>query len=290
MSRKLLWGIGGLIIGTVIAGSALVDDKPAKATTSATVHGSKESAFHPPTEVLGVTIAGDSPASMWYYPSDVARVTLQVYNWLSHSTPVTVQMPKSNVGVVMDYAGPAQLSFTDGNGHHIMVYPAYYLADAHQNAYGGPIVKRYPFPGVVAYQDGSTTAYLKSPALYNWLKQDAWKSEFVSESYTPAEQRAIQAVSDSKWHWLFRRLFPSRPCPAVRDIPRGGMTDVHGHTVTLPGTCATYVGPDGDNIRVSLTETWYNGKAQHTWTFVVSPQGKILSNTQSGDVAPQSWK
>lgn len=288
MNRIIRWSIGQLLgIGTIVGVSTYM---PAQAAPSTTVSSPKVTAFHPPTEILGVTIAGDSPASPWYYPLHSATTTSLVYNWLSRSTTVPVQVPKSNAGLVMDYAGPAELSFTDENGHHIMVYPAYYLADAHKNVYGGPIVKRFPFPGIVAYQDGPNTVYLKSPALYSWLKEDTWESEFVMESYTPAEQKAIRLVSTSQWHWLFRKLFPSIPSPAVRDLPHGGPIFARGHSFTLPGTCTTYVQPDGDNIRVSLTEIWYHGRAQHTWTFVVSPQGEILKTGQSGDMAPQSWK
>ena len=105
------------------------------------------------------------------------------------------------------------------------MYPAYYLADEHKNAYGGPIAKRFPYPGVVAYENGSQTEYVKTPGLYRWLKTDAWEKQSVIEAYTPEERQAIDSVSATGatgWHWLFQRLFAPSPGPAIRNLPHGG--------------------------------------------------------------------
>ena len=171
------------------------------------------------------------------------------------------------------------------------MYPAYYLADEHKNAYGGPIAKRFPYPGVVAYENGSQTVYVKTPGLYRWLKTDAWEKQSVIEAYTPEERQAIDSVSATGatgWHWLFQRLFAPSPGPAIRNLPHGGPLSF-SHSA-LPGTCATYDSLDGHDILVRPTEEWYNGNAKHTWTFLVSSKGKIIHSAQSGDNAPQLWR
>lgn len=285
MYRKASWKIGAAGIAMLFTVSVwLIPDASIAAS-----HVQKASKSMNKTDVLGLTIAGDSPASLLYYPIRPADVTLKVSTWLRHATSVTIHMPKSHVGVINAYVGPARMSFIDEQGNPITVYPAFYMSELHQHQNGGPITTRFPYPGVLAYQDGSHTMYLKSIPLYNWLKEDTWKSAFLMESYTPTEQNAVHAVASSQtWRWLFHDLFPTAPMPAVREIIPSGMT-INGLS-TLPVTCSTYLSQDGNDVRVSLSEVWNNGGQQHNWTFMVNLQGEIVSHTDSGNTPPQSQK
>ena len=240
--------------------------------------------FRPPAEVLGIAIASEGPGQMWYYPTAAAGVTSRVFGWLRRATATFVSMPKPRAGLplVMDYMGPAQLAFTDEYGEHIMVYPAFYLSQTHDQ---GRVFVRFPYPGVLVYRTGAKTFYLKSPALYRWLKRDVWKATFVPEMYTPAESRAVHTVLASSWHRLFQTLFPPSPGSTACDIPHGGPI-----ASTLQGTCLTYADPASRAVLVTLTEIWSNGAFEHTWSFEVSSKGRILRSTQAGVVAPQDWK
>ena len=210
-----------------------------------------------------------SPAQMWYFPTNPAVVIAEVYNWLRLATPTAVHIPSQHGIFLMDYMGPAQLSFTDQSGRHITVYPAFYLKKS-----GHGITVHY-FPNIVAYQTGKHITYLTSPALYRYLHQDArWQAQFAMEADTSAQERAIHAVFSSPFAATFRG-FPTRPAVAARNVRQKNGT-------VIRATCTTQVVAQSKDMAVILRETWNNGKAEHTWRVVVSPEGAILSHSGSG--------
>jgi hypothetical protein len=245
-----------------------------------------QGAYQPPTSVEGITIMSDSAIGLEYFPTNPAKVTSQVLSWLQKAKPTTILMPILKRTIVTNaYTGPSTLHFTDEHGHRISVYPAFTM-DNPDNVH---IETKY-FPNVIAYTGGNNTVYLESPPLYAWLMQDQWKAEFQPESYTDADQKAIQTVLSSPWGGIFQGLFPNTPGSIAAQIPRGGLTPLHKASATLPGTCTTQSEPNGNSTRVTFIETWDHGKAYHSWVFVVSTQGRILSHLESGDIAPQDWK
>ncbi len=272
-SEKLAVAVGLLFLVTVGAGTIVHADPVHNAlhADAASASGS----FHAPRAVQGISLASDTPGQMWYFPANPAAVTSQVCRWLQTATPTTVHIPSQKGIVLADYLGPAELYFTDQAGRQVVVFPAHYLTDSKR----GDIVLRY-FPGVVAYEDGHHTLYLHSPELYRYLRQDAvWKSQFVMESYTAAQQKAIHAVFASTWGRGFRG-FPTTPgVAAISIFGKGGSTPVYA-------TSTTRALPDGKNIDVVFEETWANGMAMHTWDFVVSSGGGILRHNDSGKPAP----
>jgi hypothetical protein len=248
--------------------------------------------YQAPTSVQGIALAGDGPSASWYFPTDPAVVTKQVYTWLQAATPTKVEMPKENGRLItVGNIGPARLSFTNQAGHRITVFPAFYIVQG--DAKGNPSMTQFSpsyFPNVLAYQEGGQTIYLQSPGLYAWLKNNQWASEFQPESYTDIDKKAIQAALASPWGSVLQGLAPTVPDVNVSQIPHGGPAPLDGKSSLLPGTCTTQAQPQGINVRVKFSETWNNGNNEHTWTFIVAPDGRILSHSEAGDIAPQNWK
>ncbi len=239
-------------------------------------------AFEPPQDIVGIAISSDTPSGQWYYPSDPAVAISRVFHWLKKATPVFVRIPRSLV--LLDYMGPAQLSLNDAQGSWYMVYPVHYLALSAPSS--GPLVTRYPYPGDVVCVENQRVFYLRAPALYEWLRRDAWKRQFQPWEYTPAQQRAVRVVLRSRRGRPLAGLFPSAPGARPCRIPHGGPSA----DAAMEGTCATYARPKGSTTVVEFTETWNNGAGQHRWSFTVGKGGRIVRIAQSGDTAPQYWR
>ena len=266
MKRKLSIRIGAALCMALAGGAILLHGAGPQAHASL-VSPSRNP--HAPTVVQAVSLTGDSPAQMWYFPTNPAAVVSEVYNWLRISTPTTIHMPSQHGIFLMDYLGPAQLWFTDQSGRRVNVHPAFYLAKS-----GRGISVRY-FPNVVACQTGKHIDYLTSPALYRYLHRDAlWEAQFAMESETTAQERAIHAVFSSPSRKAFRG-FPTRPAVAARNVRQKNGT-------VIRATCTTQAVAQGKDMTVILRETWNNGNAEHTWRMVVSPAGAILSHVSSG--------
>lgn len=240
--------------------------------------------FHPPKVILAPTIAGDSPASPWYFPTDPVTVIRQISAWLAVAKPVQVQLPETNQHLVFNaYIGPAQLDFADASGAHIRVEPAYYIG---HNSRG---YHRILVPNIIAYQYGKNTQYLRAPKLYHWLADDsAWQSQYRMESWTGADKTAIHNAKASGWGMPGLNLFPAIPGINNRSLPMGGPRLRSGQTI--PGTVESLVDLVGNNRQVEFIEIWNNGADSHRWTFLVSSKGKILKYSQSGGLPPQDQR
>lgn len=242
------------------------------------------SMFHPPKFILAPTIAGDSPASPWYFPTKPVRVIRQISAWLRTAKPTDAHIPKTNQNLVFNaYIGPAQLHFSDGSGTSLTVEPAFYIG---RNSRGyHPVL----IPNIIAYQQGGHVQYLRNPKLYHWLADDtAWQSQFRQESWTNQDKTAIRDAKASGWGTTGLNLFPATPGINRQALPMGGpLTRSHP---SVPGTVESLVDGMGNSRQVTFMEIWNNGWDSHRWTFVVSPNGRILKHTQSGDLPPQDQK
>ena len=266
MKRTLSTRIGAALCTALTSGAILLHGGAAQAYTGPVSPARNP---HAPTVVQAVSLAGDSPAQMWYFPKNPATVVAEVYQWLRHATPTAIHMPSQHGIFLEDYMGPAQLSFTNQSGRVITVYPAFYLAESNHR------VAAHYFPNVVACQTGKRITYLTSPALYRYLHLDAlWEAQFAMEVDTPAQERAIHAVFSSPLRKDFRG-FPTRPAVAARNVRQKNGT-------VIRATCTTQAVAQGKDMTVILRETWNNGNAEHTWRMVVSPAGAILSHVSSG--------
>lgn len=266
MNSKLSIRIGAALCAALAGGAILLHGAGPRAHASVV---SPPRNPHAPTVVQAVSLAGDSPAQMWYFPTNPAAVVSEVYNWLRIATPTTIHMPSQHGIFLMDYMGPAQLSFTDQSGRLITVYPAFYLAKSTDR------IAAHYFPNVVAYRAGKHVTYLSSPALYRYLHHDAlWQAQFAMEADTPAQERAIHAVFASPFAATFRG-FPTRPAVAARNVRQKNGT-------VIRATCTTQAVAQGKDMAVIFRETWNNGKAEHTWRVIVSPTGAILARDSTG--------
>ena len=132
-----------------------------------------------PAPIHSLSIADDSPASIWWNPQDQSNVISQVSAWLQAATPYTGTIPLSAQAMVMDYLGPSRLYLkTSNNQTTISIYPAYYFTETEDTQDGESLIHVQYVQNVVACNNGQSVAYFQSEPLFNWLKTDQWKNEF----------------------------------------------------------------------------------------------------------------
>ena len=150
-------------------------------------------AFNLPTSIQSISISDDSPAGIGWTPKDQKAVLSQVTSWLNKAAPYTGKIPESQ-GPYVWYAniGPSELHILTIDKHQITIYPAYYIAKTGktdtavtQDEQGNVTTNENPeyqiqyIQDVLVFDTGGDRTYIKSEPLYNWLKQDQWKLEFV---------------------------------------------------------------------------------------------------------------
>jgi hypothetical protein len=182
--RSNLWGTGAAAVAAVaiVAGGfyafshhgLMQSNKPGVTTASHDTTPNPAVKFPTASSIQSISIfAGSTMNSST--TQDPKSVSTQVINWLNNSTLYTGSIPKSTNSIVpKSYTGPAQLKMKTANGD-VTVYPVYYLVQINNNG----VETRY-LQDVVEYQMGNQTVYLKSPQLFNWLKNSQWKSEFTA--------------------------------------------------------------------------------------------------------------
>lgn len=129
------------------------------------------------TSIQSISIGDDSCASRRWLPKNEKTVSSTVATWLEQSTSYTEKIPESQ----RDYQfggniGPSQLHIITSDNHKITVYPAYYIEDKN-----GSINVHY-IQDVLVFNDTGVQICIKSSQLYNWLKNDEWKTEFTLDS------------------------------------------------------------------------------------------------------------
>lgn len=216
--------------------------------------------------IQGVSLTGNSPGMLWYQPVNVALMTQKVQAWLAAATVVPAPAMPRKQPVLMDYLGPARLSFTDGaNGEKVAVFPAYYLAEEGK---AGAVTVHY-IPDTVAYQSGpgGPAVYLREPALDRYLRQGRlWQRDFVPEEFTPADKAAVQAIRSSRWGGTFAG-FPVTPGERVATLREGAQTVYETRT--------TSVRTEGTRFTVTFEETWADGHVLREWNFAVSSEDGV---------------
>ena len=121
-----------------------------------------------------VSLADDSPASRLWVPKNRTDTLGEVMGWLAKAKTYNGQIPKSQVsGAFAANIGPAVLYITTDDNHKINLKPAYYLA-----ASNGQTCKVCYVADVLQIQNDNQICYIQSSQLYDWLKNDQWKTEF----------------------------------------------------------------------------------------------------------------
>ena len=133
--------------------------------------------FKLPTSIQLISIGDDSPAGIYWSPYDQKSVISEVISWLEKAKPYTVKVPESeDVGRFNFNIGPSILNITTLS-HHEFIYPAWYTKRGGQknNVYSAV----HYVKNVVVVKNGKEITYLESEPLYNWLKNNEWKKEFI---------------------------------------------------------------------------------------------------------------
>jgi|GEM_PF-4466708 len=236
-------------------------------------------AYAPPADIQAVTLSGDTPAAIWYFPRDTARVTREVYAWLRRAAPTQAPVfPHADGAMVMDYLGPARLSFALPGGGRVQVYPAYALVAGK----GHSVDVRYA-PGVLAYVESmgrgpGRTLYIRERALDRYLRDDAaWHAQFQPESFTAGQAGAVARVLASRFGRPLRG-FPAQPGTAALTLPARAGGNVFATATSQARTA-------GGTVRVEFQESWADGARQHVWRFAVRGRAVALVS-QSGPMPP----
>ena len=128
------------------------------------------------TDIKSLNIESDYPSRATLLPNDPQTAIMDVLTMLQSAQPVSVQFPRSKKklsGESSGYTGPPTLNLHLNTHEDIMITPAYFIWSAWQGGFDYHYVN-----GIVEYWKGDSTIYLGDPSLYNWLKQDQWKSQF----------------------------------------------------------------------------------------------------------------
>lgn len=187
--RSNLWGTGAAAVAAVaiVAGGfyafsnhgLMQSNKPGVSTASHDTKPNPTVKFPTASAIQSISILAGPTLDTWT-TRDPKSASAQVLKWLNSSTPYTGSIPKStNKMIPQANIGPAQLKIKTSN-EDITVYPVYYLVQTNTHA----VQTRY-VQDVVEYQTGNETVYLKSPQLFNWLKNNQWETEFIPPNFHP---------------------------------------------------------------------------------------------------------
>lgn len=124
-----------------------------------------------------VNLTPDSPCQTWEVPKDNKAVLSKVTTWLQQAKPYIGRIPKSNcTGVFSGYFGPAILYITTSDNHKITIKPAYYTIP--EMTEHGKMYANHYVANVLELDYDQQRSYIQSSQLYNWLKNDKWRTEF----------------------------------------------------------------------------------------------------------------
>ena len=140
------------------------------------------SLFDLPTSIQSIEISDDAPASWYWIPRNPKYVISQVLAWLKMATPDTEKVPSLPTVVMTDYLGPSRLYLTTPDNRRLSIYPAYYYTESVDEQNGWTLEQVHYVPDIVVLDENEkVVSYFKSEQLYNWLKNDLWKTEFAME-------------------------------------------------------------------------------------------------------------
>jgi hypothetical protein len=111
-----------------------------------------------------------------HLPNSRQKILSEITYWVKEAKPYTNKIPKSDDYVTSVYVGPAILSLTTADKSKIKLTPAYYVKLKN----GIHLDFKY-ISNVICYSNNNKMRYFVSKGLYDWLKNNKWKSEFHSE-------------------------------------------------------------------------------------------------------------
>ena len=147
-----------------------------------------------PASIQSISISDDSPAGSYWSPDSQNAVLAQVSSWFKTAKPYTGTVPNTDYvdDIVHHNIGPSAMHITGSEQFKTLIYPAWYVKIDGQEVDGGSITHNIHYiQDVVVIIEGRTNyiSYLESGSLYNWLKNEEWKTEFrQNPALTPLYQ------------------------------------------------------------------------------------------------------
>ncbi len=121
-----------------------------------------------------VSLTDDSPGSILLIPKVKETTLSEVISWLQQAKEYKGKIPQSQIsGMFKANIGPSKLYIATSDKHEITIQPAFYLVSNDDNGYEVRYVT-----DVLKLNNDKQEMYVQSSELFNWLKNDKWKTEF----------------------------------------------------------------------------------------------------------------
>lgn len=177
-----------------------------------------------------ITVADNSAVPIDWSPIVFIQTESRVQSMLQGAIPVRVAIPDGSNGAsgAGAYIGPSQLEL--GNGKQTMtIEPAYYFAGSSSNSAASEpsyseVLVRY-INGVIAVTTGKQTNDYRDAAMYDWLKNHKWKSEFqtginaINTRYSDAQLAAMTPTKLAAYNMQHGSPLPFAGGNMVRNVP-----------------------------------------------------------------------
>lgn len=124
-----------------------------------------------------IRIADDSPASGEWTPKIRKNTLNEIITWLQQAKQYKEKIPKSQIPPERFKANiePSTLFITTSDKHVITIQPAFYLS-LKKGVNSGVQVKYVT--NILILKKDNQESYIQCTNLYDWLKNDKWKTEF----------------------------------------------------------------------------------------------------------------
>lgn len=121
-----------------------------------------------------VSLADDSPASLYWVPKSQKTTLYKVTSWLRQAKLYEGEIPKSqDIGIFNANINPSILYIKTSDKHEITIQPAFYFVLNNKKSFE----VRY-IADVLQLKNDKQKIYIQSSNLFKWLRNDRWKTEF----------------------------------------------------------------------------------------------------------------
>lgn len=121
-----------------------------------------------------ISLADDSPPSIYWVPKDPKTTLYEVTSWLHQAKLYKGDIPKSqNIGIFNGNINPSILYIKTSNEHEITIQPAFYFVLNNEKSFE----VRY-IDNILQLKNDKQKIYIQSSKLFKWLRNDKWEMEF----------------------------------------------------------------------------------------------------------------
>lgn len=126
-----------------------------------------------------LTLGSDGAAIILMAPKNAQKTLAKVSVWLQASRPYTGDVPQTTDDVIFNgNIGPASLSIDTAQKQTLTLQPAWYIVPSDKPVGGYETYETRYVTNVLQLKKDNQTSYLTCKPLYDWLKNDTWKTEF----------------------------------------------------------------------------------------------------------------